>query len=243
MNSALKEPSAATARGFTLIELLTVIAIIGILAAILIPTVSRVRSTARAASCRSNLRQLGVAGLLYVEENRGTLFPYRGNNQDNGYNWLLRPWVGGETSDQGTTATLPVFICPASQIPVPPRIKYPRFTYSINKTLTALNDTSPKPRLDAIPDRSQIIFFADGAQNSSLESKSASHGFTWNARPIPSNPDAILSPATDPDDDTAASTGYFRYRHNSLCQAVFLDGSVRGFGPGKILNRNYYWPY
>ncbi|RRJ95166.1 type II secretion system protein [Opitutaceae bacterium TAV4] len=57
-------------RGFTLIELLTVIAIIGVLAGILIPVVSRVRETARAAACVSVLRQYGVAFNMHAVENK-----------------------------------------------------------------------------------------------------------------------------------------------------------------------------
>jgi prepilin-type N-terminal cleavage/methylation domain len=60
---------------FTLIELLTVIAVIGILAAILIPTVGKVRAKASETSCRSNLRQLGVAFLMYANDNRGVTPP------------------------------------------------------------------------------------------------------------------------------------------------------------------------
>ncbi len=60
-------------RAFTLIELLTVIAIIGILAAILIPTIGAVRESAKSAACSSNLRQIGLATLLYAESNGGRL--------------------------------------------------------------------------------------------------------------------------------------------------------------------------
>lgn len=65
--------------GFTLIELLVVIAIIAILAAILFPVFARARENARLTTCRSNLRQIGAALLMYENDSDET-YPlwYRG---------------------------------------------------------------------------------------------------------------------------------------------------------------------
>ncbi|MEA3400736.1 MAG: DUF1559 domain-containing protein [Armatimonadota bacterium] len=57
-----------TRRGFTLIELLVVIAIIAILAAILFPVFARAREKARQASCLSNLKQIGMASMMYISD-------------------------------------------------------------------------------------------------------------------------------------------------------------------------------
>ncbi|MDR1282606.1 MAG: DUF1559 domain-containing protein [Opitutaceae bacterium] len=69
--SKIENPKSKISRGFTLIELLTVIAIIGILAAIIIPTVSQVRQSARRAQCFSNLKSIMTAAHLYANDNKG----------------------------------------------------------------------------------------------------------------------------------------------------------------------------
>jgi prepilin-type N-terminal cleavage/methylation domain-containing protein/prepilin-type processing-associated H-X9-DG protein len=92
-------------RGFTLIELLVVIAIIAILAAILFPVFAQARAKARAISCVSNLKQLGMGMLMYAQD-YDEVFPQW--KWDQSYNGGSPP-PGARTNDATTLWWVAIF--------------------------------------------------------------------------------------------------------------------------------------
>ena len=91
-------------KGFTLSELLVVIAISAILAAILFPAFARARETAKKAACLSNLKQLGLAMMMYLQDYDET-FPLHsmGHTYTAG---IGHDWTGGGAYGQGWVALI-----------------------------------------------------------------------------------------------------------------------------------------
>jgi prepilin-type N-terminal cleavage/methylation domain-containing protein/prepilin-type processing-associated H-X9-DG protein len=116
-------------KGFTLIELLVVIAIIAILAAILFPVFAQAREKARAITCVSNEKQMGLAFVQYIQDN-DELFPflqYYDVTDTIPYDWTdaLYPYIknGAMTNNVGTTVFNHngeggIWSCPSYPIPL-----------------------------------------------------------------------------------------------------------------------------
>jgi len=108
-------------KGFTLIELLVVIAIIAILAAILFPVFAAAREKARGISCISNLKQIGIAGLTYVQDYDENLY-ISGNHEahqdwtcfegDTNYSAQGAKYCDWEEILQPYVKSMGVFTCP-----------------------------------------------------------------------------------------------------------------------------------
>src|SRR6187431_2992756 len=86
-------------RGFTLIKLLVVIAIIAILAAILFPVFAQAREKARQTTCTSNMKNLGLAIMMYVQDYDETYPPLWYQAGDGHWPNTVRPYIGQAGSD------------------------------------------------------------------------------------------------------------------------------------------------
>ena len=213
--------------GFTLIELLVVIAIIAILAAILFPVFAQAREKARAISCLSNTKQVGLAVQMYLQDYDGVL-PFDGTT----YAWMIRPYIsgGGRGADPNTdpfavstpAAENALFVCPNRPSAtlgtrVPWGHPYENIVYSFNNALAGYGiiygyggprSTSHEANVERAGELG-IIF------ETTWENKGFSSGFIGQGSWTPISPDAFWE-----------STYPFG-KHSEGLQVVFFDGHVK----------------
>ncbi len=233
--------AAAANHGFTLIELLTVIAIIGILAAIIVPTVAKVRSSAHNATCLSNLRQIGVAVILYANDNK-QIFPPASDADSNSLSSTLRPYMGAGKTVNNTNSNSEAFICPARGVVPEDSNNFLRSSYSAHLLLfPSIHDSpnAPRYRTNTITRPSEIIMIGDATQQTSGSAYSnlwsVGEMYVEGSAPTAEN-FIVVNNAQDVDPLDGKSN--FRYRHNGHVNVVFIDGHAGSFDKGTIKRRN-----
>ncbi len=189
-----------TKTGFTLIELLVVVAIIAVLVAILLPTLSEARRKAKAIQCLSRLQQIGRFWGCYWTDNRDYIPPIQdwwnwgGTPGPSGQWWSLpntiqpaqRPLNYIDTGNYAYVNVKELFICPSDNengicwsIDTP--VWWHLGTSYANNPFLVKNSGVPR-QVTAIPEPSRWIFLGDTTMFAALYYPSWTPGLTWHDR-------------------------------------------------------------
>ncbi len=219
----MQRHAASPSPAFTVVELLVAIAIIGALAAMILPVIAKGRQRAKETLCASNLRQLHLATTMYLTENDWMMFPFA-QSVPEGRLWYFGLEEGytvgtpeGTRPLDKTRSRLYPYICSVGGIELCPSLDYrsgffklkfrgASYGYGINFYL--LNKAFPRQN------DSEVVLFADCAQVNTFQPPAS-----------PSNPMLEEFYYVNAYEKTA------HFRHGKRANVVFCDGHVKAVGP------------
>lgn len=219
----------AKRRRFTLIELLVVIAIIAILAAILLPALGKARERGRSSSCISNLKQIGSALGMYVNDNGGWMPNHNTGASGTPYITALLfpyfndPWVYACPSDTDQNYKFKGMGAKRTKA----EDIYLLWTglpggigYLPNTVLPQDSANNIAAKLSKAPNPSKQMFFCDGTGHKILirfGSNSSHFALDWK---VPPGGKSIVNPT--------CTTRRSHARHQGIWNVNYLDGHTRG---------------